>query len=107
MEHSKHVVLFITAPDTAGAQKIARLLLEQRKAACVNIISGVDSLFWWQDKLDSAREILMVVKTRANKVPEIVEIIKANHSYTVPEIIAFPIVGGNPDYLEWIDREVR
>ncbi|MDO8569015.1 MAG: divalent-cation tolerance protein CutA [Dehalococcoidales bacterium] len=107
MEDSKHVILFITTPNPAEAQKIARLLLEQRQAACVNIIPTVDSLFRWQDKLDSARESLMVVKTRADKVPEIVELVKANHTYTVPEIIAFPIVGGNPEYLEWIDREVK
>ncbi len=107
MEKPTYVVLLITTPSTAEAQKISRLLLEQRKASCVNIISGVDSLFWWQNKLDSAHESLMVVKTKASLLPEIVELVKAAHSYAVPEIIALPVSGGNPDYLKWMDKEVK
>ncbi len=107
MGKSSYVVLFITTATTAEAQRISRLLLEQRKAACVNIISGVDSLFWWNGKLDSAHETLMVVKTKASLLPEIVNLVKEVHSYGVPEIIALPVIGGNPDYLEWIDKELR
>jgi len=82
-------------------------LLSQRKVACVNIASQVDSLFWWRDRLDRAQESLLIVKTRASLLPEIVEMVKGVRSYQLPEIIALPIVGGNPDYLGWIDREVR
>jgi len=82
-------------------------LLNQRKAACINIVSGVDSLFWWQGKLDSARESLLIIKTRASLLPEVVELVKSVHIYEVPEIIAMPIVGGNEDYLRWIDNEVK
>ena len=104
---SAYLVLLVTSSSSEEAHKIARQLLNQRKAACVNIVPGVSSLFWWQDKLDSAEENLLVIKTRASQLDEIVTLIKGIHSYEVPEIIALPIVGGNQDYLEWIGREVK
>ena len=103
MEDS-YVVLLITTSTNGEAEQISRLLLERKKAACVNIISGVDSLFRWNDKLDSAQESLLVVKSKASLISEIIELVKGVHSYDVPEIIALPIVGGNQDYLEWIDK---
>ncbi|MBI2857672.1 MAG: divalent-cation tolerance protein CutA [Chloroflexi bacterium] len=107
MAETKCAVLLITAPTAAEAQRLARKLLEERKAACVNILPGVDSLYWWQDKLESAHESLMIVKTRAALVPELVDLVKSLHSYTVPEVIALPIIGGNPEYLAWVEDEVR
>jgi periplasmic divalent cation tolerance protein len=106
MKQPDYIVVFITASGTEEAQKIARSLLKRRRAACVNIIPEVDSHFWWDDKLDSASESLLVIKTRASLLPEIVRSVKKMHSNTVPEIIALPIVGGNQDYLDWIDNEV-
>ena len=106
MEEPKYIVVFITTGGTEEAQRISRILLEQRKVACVNIIPKVDSLFWWEDKLDSAQENLLIVKTKASLLPEIINLVKGVHSYTVPEIIALPIVGGNQDYLEWIEKSV-
>ena len=67
----------------------------------------VDSLFWWQGKLDSAHESLLIIKTGASLLPEIITMIKEVHSYEVPEIIAMPIIGGSEDYLNWIDSEVK
>lgn len=107
MENEKNVVIYITTGTDEEAQKVAEALLEKRKAACVNILSGVRSIFWWQGKLDSAQEILLIVKTKASLVNEIVGLVREVHSYDVPEIIALPIVGGNRDYLEWIDNEVK
>jgi periplasmic divalent cation tolerance protein len=101
------VVIFVTTSTEAEAHKIAELLLTKRKAACVNILPGVESSFWWQGKLDSARESLLIIKTRASLLPEIIELVKSVHSYTVPEIIALPIIGGSEDYLKWIEDEVR
>ena len=106
MEENANVVVFITSTDEE-APKIAEALLMQKKAACVNIVPKVSSLFWWQDKLDSAQESLLIVKTKASLLNEIVALVKEIHSYDVPEIIALPIAGGNQDYLEWIDREVE
>lgn len=102
-----HVVILITAPAQEEAQKIARMLLERRKAACVNIVPSVDSLFWWHGQLDSAREALLVVKTRAALVDQVVELVKQVHSYSTPEVIALPILSGNDDYLKWIQAETR
>ena len=107
MKKSGQVVVFITTSTGEEAHRIAELLLSQRKAACINIVPSVGSLFWWQGKLDSAQESLLIIKTRALLLPEIVNLVKGVHSYEVPEIIAMPIMGGNEDYLKWIDSEVK
>jgi len=107
MKASPYIVLLITTATAEEAQRISRVLLEQRKVACVNIVPRVDSLFWWQDKLDSADESLLIAKTKASLLSEIVSLVKELHSYDIPEIIALPIIGGNQDYLEWIQKEVR
>ncbi len=101
------IVLFITTSNREEADKIANVLLNQRKVACVNIVPAVNSFFWWQGKLDSAQESLLLVKTKASLLPEIISLVKGVHSYEVPEIIALPIIGGNQDYLEWIGKEVK
>ena len=106
-EGSGCVAIFITASTRAEADKIAEVLLNERRVACTNIIPGVSSLFWWQEKLDSAQESLLIAKTKASQLDEVVRLVKENHSYQVPEIIAVPIIGGNQDYLEWIDNEVK
>ena len=107
MADSDYVVLFITTEADEEAQLISRVLLERRKAACVNIVPGISSLFWWQGAIDSARESLLVVKTRAALVDDIIRLVKEIHSNDIPEIIALPITGGNKDYLEWVAREVE
>jgi periplasmic divalent cation tolerance protein len=107
MKQTGKVVIFVTTGTDAEAHKIAELLLTKRKAACVNIVPRVESSFWWQDKLDSAQESLLIIKTKASLLSEIIELVKSAHSYEVPEIIALPIIGGNEDYLKWIDGEVR
>lgn len=100
------IVVFITAADEEEASLISRVLLKQRKAACINIVPGISSLFWWRGRIDSAQESLLVVKTKASMLDEITQLVKEIHSNDVPEIIALPIVGGNQDYLEWVDNEV-
>ncbi len=67
----------------------------------------VDSSFWWQGKLESAQESLLIIKTRASLVQEVIDLVKEAHSYSVPEIIALPIIGGNQDYLKWMDAETE
>lgn len=100
-----YLVVFITTGDAAEAEKIATTLLKRRQAACVNIVPGVSSHFWWQDKLEKAEESLLVVKTRDNLLPDLIKTVKKLHSNEVPEIIALPIAGGNPDYLAWLEQE--
>ncbi len=107
MEEFAYTVLFITTANTDEAQRISNMLLNQKKAACVNIVPEVSSLFWWQDKLDSAQESLLIVKTKKSLLNEIVTLVREIHIYDIPEIIALPIMGGNQEYLDWIGKEVK
>jgi periplasmic divalent cation tolerance protein len=102
-----HVMVFITATDGEEADRLARRLLEERLAACVNIVAGADSRFWWKGRLDKARESLLIVKTRGRLLADVIDAVKKSHSYDVPEIIALPIIGGSREYLDWIDEAVR
>jgi periplasmic divalent cation tolerance protein len=106
VEESTYIVLFITTATVDEARQISTVLLEQKKAACVNIVPGVSSHFWWQGNIDSAQESLLIVKTKSSLLTEIIDLVKGIHSYDVPEIIALPIIGGNQDYLQWIDDSV-
>ena len=107
IKQADELVILITAGSDTEAHRIAELLLNQKKVACVNIVPGVSSLLWWQGKLDSDLESLLIAKTRAPLLPEVIALVKEAHSYEVPEIIALPIIGGNEDYLKWIDNEVK
>ena len=107
IREANKIVILISTPSEEEAHRIADLLLNQRKAACINILPRVDSLFWWQGKLEEAKESLLIVKTRASLLPEVIALVKGAHSYQIPEIIALPILGGNEDYLKWIDSEVK
>jgi periplasmic divalent cation tolerance protein len=98
-------VVLVTTATKEEAERIAQRLLDRRKVACVNIVPGMHSVFWWQGKLESAQESLLIAKTRTSLVPQVVDLVRGAHSYTVPEIIALPVVAGNQDYLEWIDQE--
>lgn len=96
------IVLFITTKDIDEAQKIAKHLVEQKLAACVNIVNGVKSIFGWEGKIEKSEEALMIVKSQKRLLPEIIKSVKSLHSYTVPEVIALPILDGNEDYLKWL-----
>ncbi len=103
MKKTDRIIVLITAGSEEEAHNIAESLIKEKKAACVNILPGVDSLFWWEGKIEAARESLLLVKTKTSLFPEIVELVKRTHSYEVPEIIALPIIAGSEDYLKWLD----
>jgi periplasmic divalent cation tolerance protein len=105
MAKPTYLVVFITTSSYEEARKIADALVDLKKAACVNIVPKVSSLFRWKGKIEDVEESLMVGKTRAELFPEVVSTVKSIHSYEVPEIIALPIVEGNPDYLSWLKEE--
>ena len=98
------IVIFITCVNKNQAKKIAAGLISAKLAACVNIVGGVESLFWWEKKVDRAREVLLIVKSRKTKLAGIIKKVKFLHSYSTPEIIALPIIGGDKDYLKWIQE---
>ena len=107
MAKPAYLVVFITTSSYDEARKIADALVVQKKAACVNIVPKVNSLFRWKGKIEEAEESLMVVKTRAELFPDVASTVKSIHSYEVPEIIALPIVEGNADYLSWLKEETE
>jgi periplasmic divalent cation tolerance protein len=104
MEYS-NIVVFITVNSQENAQKIANKILAERKVACINIIPAIESHYWWQGKVESENEFMLVVKTRPALLDELIALVKQNHPYTIPEIIALPIIGGNKEYLDWIEKE--
>ncbi|MFC1703250.1 divalent-cation tolerance protein CutA [Candidatus Omnitrophota bacterium] len=101
------IVVFVTAANIAQAKKIAQALIKEKLAACVNIVNPVQSLFWWDNKVDSAKEALLVIKTKKSLFKRLITKVRSLHSYDVPEIIALPIVAGYKPYLDWIDGSVR
>jgi periplasmic divalent cation tolerance protein len=101
-----YIVVLVTAANLVEAQQIAGALTESKMAACVNIVPEIHSYFWWQGKLDTAHESLLIVKSRSDKLQDVINIVKSKHNYETPEIIALPIIGGNDDYLNWIDESL-
>lgn len=101
------IVILITASSEKEAQAIAESLVEERLAACVNLVRGVESIFRWQGKISREQEVLMVVKTRGDLFVPLSARVRALHSYSVPEVIALPILEGSEDYLSWLRESTR
>ena len=99
------LVVFVTVPSKK-ARWLGRLLLSKRVCACVNIIKGVESLFWWDAKIDTAREALLVIKTKKEGFRRLEKEIKAHHPYDVPEIIAWEVDKVNKPYRDWVESQV-
>ncbi len=102
-----NVVIFITCANRKEADKIGNELVAQKLVACVNIIDKVSSIFWWQKKVDSANEVLLIAKSKKSLMEKIIKQVKSLHSYEVPEVIALPIISGNKEYINWINESVR
>ncbi|MDD5669828.1 MAG: divalent-cation tolerance protein CutA [Candidatus Omnitrophica bacterium] len=103
---TSYIVVFVTSSNDKEAKIIARELIEHKIAACVNMIPKINSIFWWEKKIDNADEILLIIKSKYTALGKIIKTVKKLHSYQVPEIIALPIIGGNKDYLSWIHESV-
>jgi len=99
------IVVFITASNEDEAARIAKALIGARLAGCVNLIKNIRSIYSWQGKVEDETDVLMIVKTQKSLFDSLMKKVKELHSYTVPEIIAMPIVKGSEDYLKWL-REV-
>ena len=104
---SPYSVVLITASGRKEAEKISKSLVSGRLAACVNVVPGIRSRYWWKGKIETARESLLIVKTRKSAVAGLIRKVRAIHSYAVPEIIALPVLEGNADYLKWIQDSVH
>lgn len=105
MANSQLILVLITVPSKEVGRQIASVLVEQKLAACVNILSPVNSLYIWQEKLQDDEEALLIVKSRADLFADrLVPAVQAIHPYELPEIIALPIVMGLKPYLTWIEE---
>ena len=99
-------LVYVTAGSKAEAFNIGRVLVAEKLAACVNVIDQMNSIFEWEGEVQQDTEVIMIAKTAESRVPELIEKIKATHSYDCPCIVCLPVSSGNPDFLEWIGRSV-
>lgn len=97
--------VYMTVGSRAEAETIGRRLVEERLAACTNILDNMTSFYWWEGKLVEDREVVLIAKTVEERLERLVERVKALHSYTCPCVVALPIVGGNARYLNWVRDE--
>lgn len=96
------ILIFTSLPDRDNADRLARILVESRAAACVNILAGCASVYRWQGRIEKADEVPMLIKTRASLYPQVERTIRAHHPYELPEIISVSLSTGSPAYLQWI-----
>ena len=102
------IVVLVTCGSAKEARRIARAVVQQRMAACTNIVATpVHSIYRWKGKVESAEEFLLVIKTTQGRFAELKAAVKRLHSYDVPEIIALPIAAGGTNYLNWISESVK
>ena len=99
--------VYATAADGAEARRIGRAAVEERLAACANVIESMDSIYWWDGKLQEAREAVLILKTSEERLEALVERVKALHSYDCPCIEALAVSGGYPPFLDWVTRETQ
>ncbi len=104
---TEYRVLLVTSPNEACSLTIARALVSEGLAACANIVDKVRSIYRWKGDICDDAEQLLIIKTRAEQVESLIDRVKALHDYEVPEVIALPILAGNPDYLDWIKQSTK
>jgi periplasmic divalent cation tolerance protein len=102
----KHVVVMVTVPDAKTGRAVARALLKAKLVACANIVPQIESHYWWQGKLETSKEQLLLIKTTQAQLQTLNKMVRAHHPYDTPEVIALPIVAGSRRYLDWINESV-
>ncbi len=101
------VLVYTTWPSIVEAEKAGRQIVERRLAACVNILPGMISHYWWEGKIERAEEAVMIVKTRASLAEQVGAMVKELHSYTTPAVMVLPVENVDPDYHAWIVQETN
>jgi len=97
----KFFLFFVTGPEN-DMKELSKRLVEERLAACVNVIDKIKSVYWWEGRISEDAESLLIIKTESSKVQELIEFVRRNHPYKVPEVIGIEVSVGNPEYLNWI-----
>ena len=105
--NEEFAVVLVTVPDIETGRRLASIALENRAAACVNLVPGLESHYWWEGKLDKSNEVLMLIKTSQQKVAELEKQILANHPYDTAEFVVLPITQGTQRYLDWLAASVK
>jgi periplasmic divalent cation tolerance protein len=100
-------IIYITAGNMDEARTIGKDLVSNRLAACVNIIDNINSMYWWEGKIQDEREVIIIAKSRESLVPNLIERVKSLHSYSCPCVVSLPILDGNKAFLAWIVDETR
>jgi periplasmic divalent cation tolerance protein len=100
-------LVYVTTKDQNEAELIANALVVERLAACANILGSIQSVYVWKGKLEAGSEVAMLVKTTQLRVAAVIDRIKALHSYECPAIVVLPVLGGNVEFLEWIEAETQ
>ncbi len=107
MKHTREfAVVLVTAPDLRTARMLAKAALESRLIACANLISKVESHYWWQGKIEHGAEVLLVLKTAATRLAALEKLIVAKHPYDTPEFVVLSLDRGNRRYLDWLNKSV-
>jgi periplasmic divalent cation tolerance protein len=101
------LLAYITCKDADDARRIGKTLVMERLAACVNILPKMESHYWWNGKIESDHEAVLIAKTRADARDALLERVLDLHGYETPCVVFLPATGGNPDYLDWIARETE
>ena len=101
------LLVLTNVPDAASAEKIATALIDSRAAACVNVLAECHSIYRWQGRVETAAEIPLLIKTTVANYPLVEQIVRTQHPYDVPELIAIPITHGLPAYLDWLATETE
>ncbi len=104
--NSEHIVAFCTVPNAQTGADIAKVLVDEQREACVNLIDGLRSIYRWQGEVCDDAEALLLIKTRRNGFESLMKRIIELHPYDTPEVIALPIIAGLPKYLDWIDASI-
>ena len=107
MPQTEHFEVSTTTDSSEAAAALASSAVHARVAACGQVVGPIRSVYWWDGTVERKQEWLVHFKTTADRSAELVDHIRANHSYDVPEVIVTPIVGGNPAYLAWVTAETR
>ena len=100
--NTQYDICFVTAGDKKTADEIAMGLLNEKLAACVSCVPGVESSYWWKDRIEKSSEILLIIKSRTALREDIIQFVKQHHPYTVPETIFFDIAAAPREYLDWL-----
>ncbi len=100
-------LVYITTKDKDEARRIGKELVKTRLAACVNIIDNMNSMYWWEGKIQDDQEVILIAKTKQSLVKKLIKKVKSMHGYSTPCIISLPILDGNKAYLDWLNKETK